>query len=128
MIASVLVEIDTQILVLISSLLIPVVHGVITKAAASDASKVFMTLVLTGVAGLVNTVLNDEGVITADLLVTWGTTFVTTITTHYGLYKPLNVTSSTGRLQAATGGRGVAPLGSEELPDSDEGGHLLPWT
>lgn len=108
MLASILVEVDTQILILISSLLIPLLHGVIVKSNADDRSKVALTLALTGISGLVAAVINDGGTFTTDLLVAWGTTFVVTITTHYGLYKPLAVTGSDGVIQRLTKGQGLA--------------------
>ena len=108
MIASILAEVDTQILILVSSLLIPLLHGAIVKSNADDRSKVALTLAMTGIAGLVAALIEEDGTFTTDLLVTWGTTFVVTITTHYGLYKPLAITGSDGTVQRLTGGRGLA--------------------
>lgn len=111
MVASVLITVDTQILIMVSTLIIPIIHGIIGKSTASDKSKALLTVILTGIAGLISAVIADEGAFTENLLLTWGATFVTTIATYYGLYKPFNLANSEGELQKLTKGRGVAPLG-----------------
>ena len=107
-------SIDLQVLILVSSILIPVIHGAVTNRFAPDWFKVAATLVLTGLASLLSMVIENQGILSREILITWGEVFIKTIAIHYGLFKPLSVTGSTGLIQRVTKGRGVgigvAPL------------------
>jgi hypothetical protein len=128
---SILLSVDVQILIMVASLVIPILHGLVIKASASDASKVALTLVLSAVAGLVATGIEDSGNFTKDALLAWGATFVVTISTHYGLFKPLDVSTDDGLLQKITGGRGIgvtAKADPQPEVETDAEGHNLPWS
>ena len=93
----------------VSSLLgviIPIVVGVITKSSASPGLKAVANIVLSGVAAVVTQNLVEGGgaVLSQDTLVLAALTWVVSIATYFGLYKPAGVTD---KVQTKTAGFGL---------------------
>lgn len=76
--------------------LIPLVNGLVTKLTTSSAVKAIVTIVLSGIAGLVNVSLTDGGgaVISQSALKSAILTLIVAIAMYAGVWKPLALTSS----------------------------------
>jgi hypothetical protein len=94
-------KLDPRLLQIGSGILIPLVVGFITKVHAPKWLKAVLNLVLSAIAGALSTALASNGNV---LLSTWALgiiqTFVTSIVSYYGLWKPSG---------AAAAVQGVAP-------------------
>lgn len=82
---------------LVISLVIPVVTGILTKYSTSSGLKGLVTLVLNAVQSLVvaATVSDGSAVISEATFVTFSLSLAISIATYAGVYRPLNITSST---------------------------------
>jgi len=82
---------------LLISLIIPIVTGLVTKYSTSSGLKGLITLVLNAVQALVvsATVGDGTAVISEETFVVFCVSLAISIATYAGVYKPLNITSST---------------------------------
>lgn len=89
------------------SFVIPVVTGVLTKYSTSSGVKGLVTLVLNAVQSLVvtATVADGTAVLSAPTLVTFALSLAISIATYAGVYRPLDITSSTPHGALANVGR-----------------------
>jgi hypothetical protein len=92
---------------LVISMIIPILVGLATKANLSSGVKGLMTLVLNAIQTLivVNTQSDGTALISKQTFIVFLMSLVVSIAMYAGVYKPLNVTSSTpdGKLGANTG-------------------------
>lgn len=106
-------ELDTQvvlvppIVMIVISLIIPLVVGLLTKLSVPSGVKAVMMIVLNAVNAFVVTavVVDGSGVFTQEAFVNWLMGVVVSVATYLGLYKPLDITSSTptGKLGPTVG-------------------------
>jgi hypothetical protein len=93
----------TQLLSLLGGVLIPLLVGVLTKSAAPSGVKAILNAALSGLAAAVAQVV-PEHFVWQPFLIAWATTWVVSIATHYGLYKPTGVSQA---VQTSTGTFGL---------------------
>lgn len=92
--AALAVSIETTItlaplvVVLLVGTFIPILVGIVTKLDASPALKQVLTIVLSGIAGLLNTAVVADGsaVFSVETLLLAGATWLTAIATYAGVY------------------------------------------
>jgi hypothetical protein len=99
------------IVVLISSVLIPLINGLVTKLSDSSKVKSVVTLFLSGVAGLVTVGITEGGgaIISQEALIAAAVTFVVSVALYFGVYKPFELTSSPILKVDAAGNQVVVP-------------------
>lgn len=89
------------------SLFVPIAVGLLTKITTTSAVKVILTMVLNAVQALIvqATMADGQAVIDKATFIAWVIALVVSIATYLGIYKPLNVTSSSqgGKLGPHTG-------------------------
>lgn len=73
------------------SVVLPIVIGIIVKASLSERAKAVIMLVATAVVALVNQVTESAGVLSGEGFQAWGFALVITISTYYGVWKPLGL-------------------------------------
>ena len=93
---------------MVASLLLPLLHSAVTNINASEPVKTVITALLAAVTGFFTPFLaGTQSWATFDwqlALISIGTVFFGTILSHYGLWKPLTVTGTDGKIQAALPG------------------------
>jgi hypothetical protein len=94
--ADALFSIDATIVAILLGVIIPILNGIVTKITTSAGVKAVLTLALATVAGLVTTATTDGGdaIFSSALVLNTALTFITSVATYAGLWKPLEVTSS----------------------------------
>lgn len=95
--------------------LLPLVVGLLTKSTLSDGAKAVIMIVLTGVASLLSQVDSNAGILTVEMLVTWIGTITVTISTYYGVWKPIgagNIAPDVG-IGPGAGGGSIPPAHEE---------------
>lgn len=82
---------------MISTFVIPIIVGLLTKYNASASLKQFVTAILAAVASLINaaTQLDGTAVISKEMLTLAIGTFVLSQATYLGIYKPLDLNAKT---------------------------------
>ena len=82
---------DAWAVVLISSVFIPLIVGIFTKANASPWVKSLVNLILTGVATLIAANINDTGqaVLSKETLMVWIIGMVASVGAYLGIYQNL---------------------------------------
>lgn len=70
---------------------LPLVIGFLYKSSLSQAGKAAVMLVITAIATLANQVDANAGLLTVEMLSTWVGVTVVTISSYYGVWKPLGV-------------------------------------
>ncbi len=101
------VVLDVTFLTMVVAPLLPVLVGLITKQVASGGVKAVLLLFVSGVTGVVNQAIQNEGLVTKEALAATIVAFVIAVATHYGLLKPNSVTGSEGVVQTKTAGIGL---------------------
>jgi hypothetical protein len=93
---------------MVASLLLPLLHSVVTNINASEPVKTVITALLAAVTGFFTPFLaGTQSWATFDwqlALISIGTVFLGTVLSHYGLWKPLQVTGSAGVIQSVVPG------------------------
>lgn len=88
-------------------MLIPIVVGLITKFSTSSGVKALAMLILNAVQTLIVTATMADGtaIISKQTFIAWALALVVSVASYAGVYKPLNVTSSTetGKLKPGKG-------------------------
>lgn len=89
------------------SLFIPIVTGLLTKYSLSSGVKGLITLLLNAVSALIAsaTLADGTAVFSKSTFIAWVLALAISVATYAGVYKPLNITSSTpdGKLGPDTG-------------------------
>lgn len=95
---------QTQVIAMVSGVVIPILVGVVTKLSAGAQLKAIVNAFLSAVAGAISTVLGDWSWSAFGIaaLSTWAVS----VSSYYGLWKP---TGASGTVQAATAGVGIGP-------------------
>lgn len=110
-------ELDSQTLAVLTGVLIPILVGIVTKLDASSGLKAVLNAFLSAVAGALSTVVANSGQLVWREFVTGvAITWVVSVATYYGLYKPSGVA---GTVAATTAGFGI---GSPPTLETDEKG------
>lgn len=88
---------DPTNLVIITSIIIPLLVGIITKNTASAQVKTVMNIVVTAVVTLIGNAMNESGaaVFSEEMLVNFILSLVISISTYYGVYKPIEIPAKT---------------------------------
>ena len=68
---------------------LPLVIGLISKSALPKQGKAVVMIVITGIASLANQVDANAGILSVEMLGAWAMTLVVTVSTYYGVWKPL---------------------------------------
>ncbi len=96
---------DIQMLSIIGGAIIPILVGIVTKMSASSGLKAVVNFLLSAVAGAVAVAIEHEGAVNVEeWVVGIGMTWVISVATHYGLWKPTGASST---VQASTAGFGL---------------------
>lgn len=87
---------DPLFVMAITSLLLPLAVGIVTKVSTSSGVKALVLLVSNAVAALVVTATQVDGsaVIEKETFLLWVIGLVISVATHYGVYKPTGVSNS----------------------------------
>lgn len=82
---------------LIVALIVPLITGVVTRYSTSSGVKGLVTLVLNAVQALVVNAIVADGtaIISRETFIAFSLSLAISIATYAGVYRPLNVTSST---------------------------------
>lgn len=100
-----MLNVDTQILMVISGTVIPLLVAILAKQNASSGVKAVLNAGLSALSGVVGTAITNGGHIELKkailaIFVVW----VTSIATHFGLYKPVGASDG---VASATSGFGL---------------------
>lgn len=107
LLAAVVVILSAMWLTIISGLVIPFLVGLATKLNASTGLKGLLTILLAAAAGVLQSVVGDQGVITDQTLLNAGMTLGVSTLMFFNLYSPLNIDA---KLAPDSGlGNGTAP-------------------
>lgn len=91
--ATVVLTLSAAWLTLVSALLIPFLTGLITKLGATSTLKGAVTIVLAALAGVLQTVVSDGGVVSTETLLNAGVTLGVSTLLFFNLYGPANIDS-----------------------------------
>lgn len=94
---------DGQTIILISGVVIPILVGLLAKAAAPSGLKAILNAALTGAAAVLSQTVPGDFRWRA-FFTAWAATWVVAVATHFGFYKPTGVT---GAVQSSTANVGV---------------------
>jgi hypothetical protein len=101
------IQISSLTVQLILSMVIPLVVGLLTKISTSSGVKAVLMLVLNAVQTLIvqATMADGTAIIDQSTFIAWALALVVSVATYFGVYKPLNITSSTpdGKLAPNSG-------------------------
>lgn len=93
---------DTQLLALLAGVLVPLLVGVLTKISAPSGLKAILNAALSALGAALAQIVPGHFVFKAFLIV-WATTWVVSVATHYGLYKPTGVSQAVQSSTATVG-------------------------
>lgn len=97
-------EFDVQALAFLTGAVIPILVGLLTKLNASARVKSFANAGLSAVSGALMTVIANSGrLVWSEFVTSVGTTWVISIATYYGLYKPSGVSAAVQEKTADVG-------------------------
>lgn len=92
---------------IILGMLVPLVVGLLTKFTTSSGVKAVIMLILNAVQTLIvqATMADGTAIIDQSTFIAWALALVVSVATYFGVYKPLDLTSSTpeGKLAPKTG-------------------------
>lgn len=97
---------ETQVIAMISGVLIPLLVALLTKLKAPSSTKAIVNALLSAIAGALATVIPGEfswSVFAIAALSAWAVS----VSSHYGLWKP---TGTSTAVQGATADVGVGPV------------------
>jgi hypothetical protein len=101
-------NIDPQVLSYILGIVFPIIVGIVTKATAPAWVKALTLTVLSTIGGFLSQAITENGHVDLKrVFVSTVTVFVVGVATHFGLWKPSEVTGSTGKVQTKTADFGV---------------------
>lgn len=92
---------------------VPILVGVLTKINLHPGAKAVVNLLVATLVGLIGTAQVTDGVLSKEAIFTAGLALITSMATHFGVWKPMQITGSTGFVQTATAdfGLGASPVG-----------------
>lgn len=96
---------------------VPILVGVLTKVNLHGGVKAVVNLVLSCIVGLIATAQTTDGVLSQEAIFAAGLALVTSMAMHFGVWKPMEVTGSSGVVQRATARFG---LGGERAKSTEE--------
>lgn len=112
-------ELDTQTLSVLTGVLIPILVGIVTKMQASSGIKATINALLSAVAGALSTVIANSGnLVWREFVTGVSITWVVSVATYYGLYKPTGVA---GTVAATTAGFGLGTPPAPIMETEDKG-------
>lgn len=113
---------DTTLLAMLASLIVPLVVSVITKKTASDAVRALTNIVATAVMAALALWANPSGVpVTWQLVVnTMLLSLVTSFASYKGIWKPTGVTGTLSEKTASFGIGSSQYVGEHVAPEDDE--------
>lgn len=82
------ITIEPTLLAILVGTVLPLLVGVVTKELASGGLKAAILALLSVLAGLGNSALNSDGVLTQEALILAAQTWVVAVATYYGWLKP----------------------------------------
>ena len=94
---------NAQIISLIAGVIVPILVGLIAKAAAPAGLKAVLNAALSGVGGLLTAANLPGGFGWKGFAIAWAQTWVVSIATYYGLYVHTGVTAAVTNLTANIG-------------------------
>lgn len=94
---------DISLLATLAGVIVPLLVGLVTKLDAPGGLKAFLNAGLSAAGGLVATVV-PGAFQWHPFLAAWATTWVVSIATHYGLWKPTGISEA---VQSSTAGVGI---------------------
>lgn len=94
LLAATVVVLSALWLTVVAGLVIPFLVGLATRLNASKGLKGLLTVVLGAIAGALQSVVANKGVITDQTLLNTGMTLGVTILFYFNLYSPLNLDAS----------------------------------
>lgn len=98
-----MIEVDVAALTFVVATLIPVLTALVTKAHASPGVKAVVTALLSAVAGAASVAIAGEGAIdVGHVAISIGVAWITAVSTHFGLLKPVGVTGAEGAVAQST--------------------------
>ena len=96
---------DATLIATLCGVLIPLLVGLLTKLQAAAGVKAFLNAGLSGLSGVLATIVPDTGPWEwKTFLMKWATVWVVSIATYYGLWKPAGVAPA---VQESTAGVGI---------------------
>lgn len=123
-----LIHIDTQLLALISGVFVPLLVGLITKAAASAPLKSLLNALLSAAAGAVSTAIAAGGAVNWKVYaLNIGLAWTISVASYYGLWKPSAVASAVNKATPNFGFGRSAPPAAAPPPNAGRrwGDHRL---
>lgn len=107
---------DAQTIAMVTGLAIPLLVGLLSKINASSGLKGVLNAVLSATAGVLATVTQVDSANLRDFVIAMGSTWIVSVASYYGLWKPTGVA---GTVIQATARFGV---GSPPTLETDEKG------
>ena len=83
-----MVEVDLQLIAVLAGTVIPLLVGLVTKLRASSTVKAWANALLSALSATSAVIIETGALYWRDVILTFGTTWVTSIATYYGLWKP----------------------------------------
>lgn len=108
-------ELDLATWAFIGGIAVPIVVGVLTKVHLHPGVKGLVNLVLSAVVGLIATAQATDGVLSQEAVVATGIALLTSVAMHFGIWRPMQVTGSSGVVQEATRNFGIGPSPTSRL-------------
>lgn len=102
--SDVLLVLNTQVLSILLGVVIPILVGLVTNHTASSGLKAILNAGLSILAGLLNAAFQADGIITREAVLAAAMTWVVSIATYYGLYRPTGIAEA---VQKKTAGFGI---------------------
>lgn len=96
---------DAQTIAMLSGLVIPLITGFLSKINASAGLKAVINAVLSATAGVLATVTIVDSANVRDFVIVMGSTWIVSIASYYGVWKPTGVA---GSVIAATSSFGLS--------------------
>jgi hypothetical protein len=92
-----IVEVDVSALNFVAGLVVPLLVALLAKWHAPSGLKSVLNLLLSAIAGAVTIAIQADGkIVPSEWITGMGMTWLTSIVSYYGLWKPTNVASVVG--------------------------------
>lgn len=93
MFAAALIVLSATWLTVISGLVIPVLTGLVTKYRTTYGVKSVVTVTLAAIAGVVNSIVQNDGILSTDTLIAAGTSWGIALAFVFGIVGPFDLDS-----------------------------------
>lgn len=112
-------ELDAQTLSILSGVLVPILVGIVTRLDATAGLKAVLNFGLSAVSGALTAVTQNSGqLVWREFVTSIGVTWVVSVATYYGLYKPSGVA---GTVAASTAGFGIGNPPAPTMETDEKG-------